>query len=80
MRSHPGKPLSGLNWTIPKGTCAPGYVFPVKSVPIKGLTQSAKHSAWPSVPAGTQAVNEHKNDDKLKNRPNKLFNRIMIWG
>ena len=38
MRSHPGKPLSGLSCTMPWGTWAPGYVFPVKSVPINGLT------------------------------------------
>ena len=68
MRSHPGKPLSGLNCTMPKGTCAPGYVFPVKSVPIKGFTQSARHSARPSVSVGVQAVNKHSNDDNIPHR------------
>ena len=36
--------VAGLNWTAPKGTDAPGKVFPVFSVPLVGLTCFAKLS------------------------------------
>ncbi len=53
--SQPGSPLSGLSWTMPKGACAPGYVLPVKSVPIIGSTADARQSVLSVVPADATA-------------------------
>ena len=33
--------FSGLHWTMPKGTTAPGNVLPPPAVPMKGLTWAA---------------------------------------
>ena len=33
--------VSGLHWTIPKGTSAPGKVSPPSLVPMKGLTRAS---------------------------------------
>jgi len=30
--------VSGLSWTMPKGTVAPGNVWPSGPVPMKGFT------------------------------------------